>query len=55
MLFSGRAGPVLARAIGDRIGVGLGPITLRTFSDDEVFCRFEESIRGADVFLVRPR
>jgi ribose-phosphate pyrophosphokinase len=32
----------------------LGPITLRTFSNDEVYCRFDESIRGADVFLVQP-
>jgi ribose-phosphate pyrophosphokinase len=54
MLFSGRANPTLARAIGDRLGVGLGPVTLKTFSNDEVYCRFEESIRGADVFLVQP-
>ncbi|MGD9530336.1 ribose-phosphate diphosphokinase [Pseudonocardia sp.] len=54
MLFSGRANPGLARAIGERLGVGLGPVTLRTFSNDEVYCRFEESIRGADVFLVQP-
>lgn len=54
MLFSGRANPALARAIGTRLGVGLGPVTLRTFSNDEVYCRFEESIRGADVFLVQP-
>ncbi|WP_300014277.1 ribose-phosphate pyrophosphokinase [Pseudonocardia sp.] len=54
MLFSGRANPALARSIGDRLGVGLGPVTLRTFSNDEVYCRFEESIRGADVFIVQP-
>jgi ribose-phosphate pyrophosphokinase len=54
MLFSGRANPALARGIGDRLGVGLGPVTLKTFSNDEVYCRFEESIRGADVFIVQP-
>jgi ribose-phosphate pyrophosphokinase len=54
MLFSGRANPALALAIGERLGVGLGPVTLKTFSNDEVYCRFEESIRGADVFLVQP-
>jgi ribose-phosphate pyrophosphokinase len=54
MLFSGRANPALARAIGDRLGVDPGPVTLKTFSNDEVYCRFEESIRGADVFLVQP-
>ena len=54
MLFSGRANPELAARIADKLGVDLGPITLRTFSNGEVYCRFEESIRGADVFLVQP-
>lgn len=54
MLFGGRANPALARAIGDRLGVQLGPVTLKTFSNDEVYCRYEESIRGADVFIVQP-
>jgi ribose-phosphate pyrophosphokinase len=54
MLFSGRANPELAAKIADKLGVDLGPITLKTFSNGEVYCRFEESIRGADVFLVQP-
>lgn len=54
MIFSGRANPVLAGRIAGRLGVDLGSITLRTFSNDEVYCRFDESIRGADVFLVQP-
>jgi ribose-phosphate pyrophosphokinase len=54
MLFSGRANPALADAIAGRLGVEPGPVTLKTFSNGEVYCRFEESIRGADVFLVQP-
>jgi ribose-phosphate pyrophosphokinase len=54
MLFSGRANPELAANIADKLGVDLGPITLKTFSNGEVYCRFEESIRGADVFLIQP-
>jgi ribose-phosphate pyrophosphokinase len=54
MMFSGRANPQLAEAIAERLGVGLGEITLRTFSNSEVYCRFDESVRGADVFLVQP-
>jgi ribose-phosphate pyrophosphokinase len=54
MLFSGRANPELAAKIADKLGVDLGPVTLKTFSNGEVYCRFEESIRGADVFLVQP-
>src|SRR3954453_21292385 len=54
MLFSGRANPELANRIGDKLGVELGPITLKTFSNGEVYCRYEDSIRGADVFLIQP-
>jgi ribose-phosphate pyrophosphokinase len=54
MLFSGRANPELAARIADKIGVDLGPITLKTFTNGEVYCRYQESIRGADVFLIQP-
>ncbi|MEU6702076.1 ribose-phosphate pyrophosphokinase [Pseudonocardia sp. NPDC046786] len=54
MLFSGRANPLLAEEIARQLGVDLGPITLKTFSNDEMYCRYKESIRGADVFLVQP-
>jgi ribose-phosphate pyrophosphokinase len=54
MLVSGRANPELAARIGDKLGVGLSPMTLKTFSNGEVYCRFEESVRGADVFIVQP-
>ena len=54
MLFSGRANPELANKIADRLNVDLGPVTLKTFSNGEVYCRYDESIRGADVFIVQP-
>jgi ribose-phosphate pyrophosphokinase len=54
MLFSGRANPELAAKIADKLDVELGPVTLKTFSNGEVYCRFDESIRGADVFLIQP-
>src|SRR5579859_4237354 len=53
MLFSGRANPQLAVDIADKLGVELGPVTLKTFSNGEAYCRYEESIRGADVFIVQ--
>jgi ribose-phosphate pyrophosphokinase len=53
MLFSGRATPQLAVDIAGKLGVDLGPVTLKTFSNGEVYCRYEESIRGADVFIVQ--
>jgi ribose-phosphate pyrophosphokinase len=54
MVFSGRANPALANHIARRLDVDLGGVTLKTFSNGEVYCRYEESIRGADVFIVQP-
>jgi ribose-phosphate pyrophosphokinase len=54
MLFAGRANPELAAGIAGRLKIELGHITLKTFSAGEVYCRFDESVRGADVFLVQP-
>jgi ribose-phosphate pyrophosphokinase len=54
MLFSGRANPLLADAIAADLGIALGHITVKTFSGGEVYCRIEESVRGADVFIVQP-
>jgi ribose-phosphate pyrophosphokinase len=54
MLVSGRANPELAGRIADKLGVELAPVTHKTFSNGEVYCRFDESVRGADVFIVQP-
>jgi ribose-phosphate pyrophosphokinase len=51
---SGRAHPALAGRIAEKLGVTPGGLTTRTFSNGEVYCRFEESIRGADLFIVQP-
>ena len=53
MLFSGRSHPDLAQKIAENIGVELGDVTLKTFANGETYCRYEESIRGADVFLIQ--
>jgi ribose-phosphate pyrophosphokinase len=53
MIVSGRASEELASKIARRLGVELSPVILKTFSNGEVYCRFEESMRGADVFIVQ--
>src|SRR5918996_3199695 len=53
MVFGGRASMELAARIAGKLDVDLGQADLRTFADGEVYCRYEESIRGADVFLVQ--
>jgi ribose-phosphate pyrophosphokinase len=54
MLVSGRANRELAARIASKLGVDLGGVTLKTFANGEVYCRYEESVRGADVFIVQP-
>src|ERR671922_686173 len=53
MVFAGRSHPELAGKIAERLGVELGEIELKTFANDETYCRYCESIRGADVFIVQ--
>jgi ribose-phosphate pyrophosphokinase len=52
-LVSGRSSPELAQRIADRLGCELGPVNLETFANGETYCRYEESIRGADMFIVQ--
>jgi ribose-phosphate pyrophosphokinase len=53
MVFAGRSHSELAERIAERLGVELGEIELKTFANGETYCRYGESIRGADVFLVQ--
>jgi ribose-phosphate pyrophosphokinase len=53
MVFGGRASMELGGRIASHLEVVPGDVTLKTFSDGEVYCRYEESIRGADVFIVQ--
>ena len=54
MLFSGRSNRELAARIASKLEVDLGSVTLKTFANGEVYCRYDESVRGADVFIVQP-
>ncbi len=53
MVAAGRTSVELGARIASRLGVGLTDAGLRTFSDGEVYCRYAESIRGADIFIVQ--
>src|SRR6201995_4200810 len=54
VLVTGRANPALAGKIASKLGIELGGMTLKTFTNGEVYCRFAESVRGCDVFIVQP-
>ncbi len=53
MVFAGRSHEELAQRIAEKLGLELGAIALETFANGETYCRYEESIRGADVFLLQ--
>jgi ribose-phosphate pyrophosphokinase len=53
MVFGGRCSMDLAAKIAGKLELDLGQADLKTFADGEVYCRYGESIRGADVFLVQ--
>src|SRR6478609_3633146 len=53
LLYSGTAHPELAEEIAGKLAVGLGNPNLRRFANGEMHCRFDESIRGADVFIIQ--
>ena len=52
-IFSGNSNRPLAEAIASRLNTSLGEMEINHFSDGEICVRFEESIRGKDVFLIQ--
>ena len=53
-IFSGRSNPELASKIAISAGCKLGVMAIKTFSDGEIWVKYEENIRGYDVFLIQP-
>ena len=51
MVFGGRASMELAAKIASQLDLDLGHVKLQTFSDGEVYCRYEESIRRRRVLV----
>jgi ribose-phosphate pyrophosphokinase len=52
-LVAGGSNLPLARDIASHLGVELGETNLSQFADGEVYCRFADSIRGSDVFIIQ--
>ncbi|RIX30793.1 ribose-phosphate diphosphokinase [Amnibacterium setariae] len=53
VVISGRSHPELASRIADELSTGLLPVDLRTFASGEIYTRMEESVRGADAFVIQ--
>ncbi|MFC6180126.1 ribose-phosphate diphosphokinase [Lactiplantibacillus daowaiensis] len=52
-LFALNSNMPLAQKISDRVGIPLGKSSVKRFSDGEIQINIEESIRGAEVFVVQ--
>ncbi len=53
MIFAGSSYQDLAREVADHLGMRVGDVQLSKFANGELYARFEESVRGADVFVLQ--
>ncbi|KUO60514.1 MAG: ribose-phosphate pyrophosphokinase [Gracilibacter sp. BRH_c7a] len=53
-IFSGNSNRDLAGEIADYLGISIGDAKVKTFQDGEISTSINESVRGADVFVVQP-
>ena len=54
LIFSGRANVELSEDICKYMGIELGRTVIKDFSDEEIYVRIEENVRGGDVFIIQP-
>lgn len=53
MVFSGTSNTELAEDVSQALGIELGNVKISKFANGEIYIRFLESVRGADVFLIQ--
>ncbi|MGI6605635.1 MAG: ribose-phosphate diphosphokinase [Peptococcia bacterium] len=53
-IFSGNANPQLAKEIVEYLGEKVSAASVKTFSDGEISVGINESVRGADAFVIQP-
>jgi len=52
-IFSGRSNKILAKQIAAKLDVKIGKSTFRQFADGELWVKYEENIRGQDVYIIQ--
>lgn len=53
ILFSGNSNHSIATKIADYLSIPVGDARISYFSDDEIWVKYDQNIRGADVFIVQ--
>jgi ribose-phosphate pyrophosphokinase len=54
LLMSGTANRPLAEEVASHLGESLCRLTIKRFSDGEIFVKIDENVRGKDVFIIQP-
>ena len=52
-LFSLSSNVEIAQKIADTVGVPLGKVSTRKFSDGEIMINIEETVRGDDIYIIQ--
>ncbi|MBS1536442.1 MAG: ribose-phosphate pyrophosphokinase [Bacteroidetes bacterium] len=52
-IVSGRSNRPLAEKVGTLLGQNLGGVNIQNFSDGEIWVKYEENIRGVDLFIIQ--
>lgn len=52
-IVAGRSHPELAASVAKAAGLELSSVTIRNFNDGEIWVKYEENIRGVDLFIIQ--
>lgn len=52
-IFSGRSNLPFAQKVAEHLGIALGQVKISQFRDGEIWVKYEENIRGQDVFIIQ--
>ncbi len=50
---TGRSNPELANRVANILGIDLSETTIQNFSDGEIWVKFEDNVRGIDLFIIQ--
>ena len=52
-IFTGKSNSNFAKGVAKYLGIPLGKVDLRKFSDGELYVAFDENIRNEEVFIIQ--
>jgi len=52
-LVAGRSNPIFAESVAATLGIPLAKVRIKNFSDGEIWVKYDENIRGEDLFILQ--